>query len=70
MLVVENGDHLQQLLYQFNKTAKRFKMVISAAKTKSLVTSKSSTRWKLMVDDKIIHKKMKLKYLEIEIAGY
>ena len=41
VLVAESEDDLQRLLHQFNKTAKKFNMVISTAKTKSMTTSKT-----------------------------
>ena len=70
VLVAESEDDLQRLLYQFNKTATKFNMVISAAKTKSMTTSKTPIRCKLVVDDKIIHQEGKVKYLGIDISGY
>ena len=70
MLVAESENDLQRLLYQFNKTAKKFNMVISAAKTKSMTTSKTPIWCKLVVDDKIIHQEGKVKYLGIDISGY
>ena len=66
---MESEDDLQRLLSQFNKTAKKFNMVISVTKTKSMTTSKTSIRCKLVVDDKIVHQEGKLKYLEIDTSG-
>lgn len=40
VLIAENEDHLQRFLYQFYKTAKKFKMTLSTAKTKCMTTSK------------------------------
>ena len=45
-------------------------MVISAAKTKSMTTSKTSIRCNLVVDDKIIHQEGKVKQLGIDTSGY
>lgn len=70
VLVAENEDDLQRLLYRFNCVAKSFNMVISASKTKSMTTSKIPTRCKLVVDDKIIQQVMKFNYLGIELSGY
>lgn len=70
VLVAENEDDLQRLLYRFNCVAKSLNMVISASKTKSLTTSKIPIRCKLVVDDKIIQQEMKFKYLGIELSGY
>ena len=66
MLMADSEDDLQTLLYQFNKIAKKFNMVIS----KSMTTSKIPIRCKLVVDDKIILQEGKVKYLEIVIFGY
>ena len=66
VLVAESEDDLQRLLYQFNKAAKKLNMVISTAKTKSMTTSKTPIRCKLMVDDRIIHQEGKFKYQGID----
>ena len=63
-------NDLQGPLYQFIKTAKKFNVVISAAKTNSKITPKIPIRCKLVVDDKIIHQEGKFKYLGIDISGY
>ena len=68
--VAEGEDDLQRLLHQFNKTAKKFNMVISAAKTKTMIISKTPIRYKLVVDDKITNQGEKVNYLGIDISGY
>ena len=45
-------------------------MVISAAKTKTMITSKTPIKCKLVVDNKIIHQEGKFEYLGIDISGY
>lgn len=70
VLVAENEDDLQRLLYCFNRVAKTLNMVISTSKTKSLTTSKIPVRCKLVVDDQIIQQEMKFKYLGIELSGF
>lgn len=45
-------------------------MVISTSKTKCITTVKTPTRYKLIVDDKIIQQEMKFKYLGIKISGF
>ena len=59
VLVVESEDDLQRLLYQFNKTTKKFNMVISAAK-KSMTTSKHRSNASLWSTIKLYTKKGKL----------
>ena len=44
-------------------------MVISAAKTKSMTTSKTPIKCKLVVNDKIICREGKIKYKGINISG-
>ena len=70
MLVAENEDDLQRLLYQFNLVAKSFNMVISASKSKCMTTSKTPLICKLEVNGSIIQQEMRFKYLGIELSGY
>lgn len=70
VLIAENEDDLQRLLYLFNSIAKSLNMVISVTKTKCLTTSKYPLRCKLVVDDQIIQQEMTFKYLGIELCGF
>ncbi|XP_056642632.1 uncharacterized protein LOC130449023 [Diorhabda sublineata] len=45
-------------------------MLISASKTKCMTTSKTPLRCMLVVNDQIIHRVTKFKYLGIEISGF
>ncbi|XP_056642605.1 general transcription factor II-I repeat domain-containing protein 2A-like [Diorhabda sublineata] len=69
VLIAENEDGLQRLLFKFNTTAKSLKMKISAAKIKCMITSKTPIRCKLVVDDEIIQQEMKFKYPGPDISG-
>lgn len=62
VLIAENKDDLQRLLYHFNTTAQKFKVAISAAKTKCVTASNC----KLEIDNKIVQQEMKFNYLDIE----
>lgn len=66
MLVNKSENDLQRLLYQFNKTAKKFNMIMSAANTKSMTMSKAPIKCKLVVDDKIISKERKFKWIYVD----
>ncbi|XP_057663104.1 uncharacterized protein LOC130898078 [Diorhabda carinulata] len=69
VLIAENEDGLQRLLFKFNTTAKSLKMKISAAKIKCMITSKTPISCKLVVDDEIIQQEMKFKYSGPDISG-
>lgn len=68
ILIAENEDDLQRLMHQFNITAKKFNMKISAEKTKSVVISKEPIRCKLEIDNQIIEQVMAIKYLGIKLT--
>lgn len=68
-LISENEDDLQRLLFALNKAAKKFNMIISTEKTKSMVISKEPVRCKLMVDNKTIEQVMKFNYLGSQISS-
>lgn len=68
VLIAEDEDDLQRLLHQFNITAKKFNMKISAEKTKSVVISKEPIRCKLEIDGQMIEQVMSVKYLGIKLT--
>ena len=70
VLIAESEDELQRLLYQFNTTARKFKINISVTKTRATTTSKIPLRCTLEIDGKSVQQEMKFKYLGIEISGY
>ena len=49
VLISESEDHLQRLLYKFEKTASAFNMLISTSKTQCLTIAKKPLRCKLAV---------------------
>lgn len=68
LLVADNEDDLQRLLYRFHLTSIKYNMKISAHKTKSLVVAKNPIRCKLTINDQMIEQVMSFKYLGIEIT--
>ncbi|XP_055390221.1 uncharacterized protein LOC129619146 [Condylostylus longicornis] len=69
VLISENEDELQRLLHRFYLSAKKYNMVISTEKTKSLVVSKDPIRCKLAINDIIIEQVMSFRYLGVEISS-
>lgn len=51
LIVTENEDDLQRLLYQFHLTSTQYNMEISVKKTKSLVVAEERVRCKLAIND-------------------
>jgi len=70
VIISENDDELQRLLYQFYLTAKRYNMWIAINKTKSLVVAKEPRRCKLAVYDEIVEQVMSFRYLGVEITSH
>lgn len=69
-LISEDEDGLQRLLYNFNKEAEKYNMVISTNKTKCLTISKEPTRCKLVVDNNPVEQVMSFDYLGVNISSY
>lgn len=69
ILIADNEDDLQRLLYRFQTTAEKLNMQISLEKTESMVIAKEPTRCKLAVNDKPIHQCMQCTYLGVEITS-
>jgi len=71
VIISENEDELQRLLYQFYLKAKRYNMSIATNKTKSLVVAKEPRRCKLAFNDEIVEQMMmSFRYLGVEIAAH
>jgi hypothetical protein len=51
VLLSDNEDDLQRILFNFNKAAKNFNMEIANEKTKSMIIAKIPLRCKLVSDD-------------------
>ncbi|XP_015187255.1 PREDICTED: uncharacterized protein LOC107072109 [Polistes dominula] len=62
VLIAENEDDLQRLLYTFNIASTRI--------NKCMTTSKTPLRCKLVVDDNIIEQVMEFNYLGIKISSF
>lgn len=69
ILIAEDEDGLQRLLYRFTTTAQDFNMIISTKKTQSMVISKEPIRCKVVANDKIIDQVMRFKYLGVETSS-
>lgn len=65
MLIAENEDDLQRLLYGFVNTASTFNMQVSIEKTQLMIISKEPIRCKLEMNNKIIQQVMKFNYLGV-----
>lgn len=70
VLFAEEEDDLQRLLFQFNKTAKKYNMLISTSKTKSMTFSKEPIRCKLVIENENIEQVMSINYLGAKITSY
>lgn len=69
VIVSEDEDDLQRLLYKFQQTAQLFNMQISVEKTKSLAISKEPKRCKLAIYDRSVEQVMSFKYLGASITS-
>lgn len=69
VIISEDEDNLQRLLYRFEKAAARFNMVISSEKTQSLTISKEPRRCKLAIYDRSVEQVMSFKYLGANITS-
>ncbi|XP_055389920.1 uncharacterized protein LOC129618916 [Condylostylus longicornis] len=69
VLLAENEDNLQRLLYRVTKTAERYNMEISTEKTKSMTVSKDPVRCKLSINNHIIEQVFNFKYLGVNITS-
>jgi hypothetical protein len=66
VLLSDNKDDLQRMLFNFNKAAKNFNIKIANGNTKSMTIAKFPLRCKFMNDDWIIDQLLKIKYLGID----
>lgn len=69
VLITENNNNLQRMLFELYQVAKKYKMCISIPKTKSMTISKKPIRCKMALNDHPIEQVMSFEYLEI-IASY
>lgn len=69
VLVSEDEDNLQRMLYQFEKTATKYNMEISVAKSKVLTISKEPRRCKLAIYNEPVEQVMSFKYLGVNITS-
>jgi hypothetical protein len=69
-LFAKNEDDFQRLLHKFLNTIIRFNILISIEKTESIIISKESIRYKIMVDNKLIKQLMKYNYFDIVTSRY
>lgn len=69
ILIAENEDDLQRLLFKFNNICKQYNMKISTEKTKALTIARDPIRCKLVVDNDIIEQVMEVKYLGMVITS-
>lgn len=67
ILMAGSEEDLQILQQQFNRIAKKIKMIISA--TKCMITSRTPLRFKLGIDNEIGQEEMKFKYHSIEMKA-
>ena len=70
VLISDNEDDLQRLLYAFEKSADKFNMKISIDKTKALTIAKQPLRCKLAVYQRPIEQVMEINYLGVKITSY
>lgn len=69
VIIYDNEDSLQRMLYRLETTANKFGMLISISKTEALIISKEPKRCKLAVYNKSINEVMKFKYLGVDITS-
>lgn len=69
VLIAENEDDLQRLLFQFYKTCQSFNMRISTQKTKCITISKEPLRCKLAINEYLIEQVMEIQYLGVTITS-
>ena len=56
VLISEDEDNLQRLLFRFQNIAEKFNMAISIEKTQSLTVNKEPKRCKLAATTKVLNK--------------
>ena len=69
VLVAEDEDDLQRMLYRFERTAEKFNMVLSVDKTESLAIAKEPKRCKLAIYNQTVNQVMSFKYLGANITS-
>lgn len=69
VIISEDEDNLQRLLYKFEQIAATFNMQISVQKTKSLAVSREPRRCKLAVYNRSVEQVMTFKYLGANITS-
>ena len=68
VLISEDEDNLQRLLFRFQNIAEKFNMAISIEKTQSLTVNKEPKRCKLAANNQSIEQVMNFKYLGVIIT--
>ncbi|XP_043499674.1 uncharacterized protein LOC122522555 [Polistes fuscatus] len=69
VIMSEDEDYLQRMLYKFEKTVGKLNMTISVQKTESLTISKEPRRCKLAVYNKSVNQVMRFEYLGVIITS-
>ena len=69
VLISEDEDNLQRLLFRFQNIAEKFNMAISIEKTQSLTVNKEPKRCKLAANNQSIEQVMNFKYLGVNITS-
>jgi len=69
VILSEDEDNLQRLLYKLQQIAKTFKMQISIKKTKSPSISRNPRKCKLAIYDQSVEQEMSFKYLVANITS-
>jgi hypothetical protein len=71
ILMATSEDDLQKMVYDLNLLARKYNMIISSTKTKSIATCGNQIqRVKIVINDKIIEQVTEFKYLGYCISEY
>lgn len=69
VIIAENEDDLQRLVYKMKTVAEKFNMEILINKTQSMVISKDPIRWKLTINNGIIQQVLRFNYLGVSVSS-
>jgi hypothetical protein len=69
VIFAENEADLQSLLHAFNRASQKYNMIISVAKTKSLVFARSPINCNISVDGLLVEQVPKFRYLGVDLCG-
>lgn len=69
VLISEDEDNLQRMLFKFENIASKYNMEISVAKSKSLTISKEPRRCKLAIYNEPVEQVMSFNYLGVGITS-